>query len=380
MDSPTIASIDTIGLEAPLDEPFGYSQEWVETRTALLVRVEADDGTVGWGECWGPITGTKETIDDLLGSTLLGENPLDAERLHDTLYETGRTAYQSIVPLPAVSGLDIALHDLRGKILDQPVSTLLGGRRREDVPAYATGHYFKPVEGLEEQFDRIVAEAEENAKALGALKLKVGLGLLGYGPKADRELVERVRKAIGNDVTLMVDANYAYDRPTAERLGREFAKNDVYWFEEPVSPEHLDAYIDLRETLSVHVAGGECHAPAEFRRFLDAGAFDIAQPDVCNVGGLTAARRIADRAAATGVPLVPHVWGTPVTLAASLHLLAAIEQETWLEFDRSANPLREELSERAFAPTDDGRVIVPSGPGLGIELDTTMLDYYRTAE
>ena len=380
MDSPTIASVDTVALEAPLDEPFGYSQEWVETRTALLVRIEADDGTVGWGECWGPIAGTKGTVDGLLGPTLLGENPLDVERLHDSLYETGRAAYQSIVPLPAVSGLDIALHDLRGKLLDQPASALLGGRRREDVPAYATGHYFKPVDGLEAQFDRIVAEAEENAEALGAIKLKVGLGLLGYGPDADRELVARVREAVGDDVTLMVDANYAYDRPTAERLGREFAEDDVYWFEEPVSPEHLGAYVDLRETLDVRVAGGECHTPAEFRRFLDAGAFDVAQPDACNVGGLTAARRLADRAAAAGVPLVPHIWGTPVALAASLHLLAAVEREAWLEFDRSANPLREELGERSFAPTGDGRVAVPSGPGLGVELDATALERYRAAE
>jgi D-galactarolactone cycloisomerase len=380
MGSPTIASVDTVALEAPLDEPFGYSQEWVETRTALLVRIEADDGTVGWGECWGPIAGTKETVDDLLGPTLLGENPLHVERLHDALYERGRAAYQSIVPLPAVSGLDIALHDLRGKILDQSVSTLLGGRRRESVPAYATGHYFKPVEELEEQFDCIITEAEENAKALGAIKLKVGLELLGYGPKEDLELVERVRKAIGDDIMLMVDANYAYDRPTAERLGREFAKNDVYWFEEPVSPEQLDVYVDLRETLGVHVAGGECHAPVEFHRFLDSGAFDVAQPDVCNVGGLTAAHRIADSAAAAGVPLVPHVWGTPVTLAASLHLLAVIEQEMWLEFDRSANPLREELGECAFAPSDDGHVTVPSGPGLGIELNSTALDRYQTPE
>jgi D-galactarolactone cycloisomerase len=313
----------------------------------------------------------------MLGPTLLEENPFNVEHLHDTLYDTGRAAYQSVVPLPAMSGLDIALHDLRGKLLDQPVSILLGGRCRKDIPAYATGHYFKPVEGLEDQIDLIVTEAEENAAALGALKLKVGLRLLGHGPEADRELVARVRRTVGDDVTLMVDANYAYNRPTAKRLGREFEDLDIYWFEEPVPPEHYEAYIDLREGLDIHIAGGECHTPAEFRHLLNAGAFDIAQPDVCNIGGLTAARRIADQAAAMGIPLVPHVWGSPVGLAASLHLLAVLNQETWLEFDRSTNPLREELSDHSFAPDGDGRVAVPSAPGIGIEPDTDAVERFR---
>ncbi|GAA0313036.1 mandelate racemase/muconate lactonizing enzyme family protein [Halarchaeum salinum] len=372
-----ISSVDTVALEAPLDEPFGYAQEWVDTRSALLVRIEADDGTVGWGECWGPIAGSRETIDDLLAPILVGEDPLDIERLHDRLYDVSRAAYQSIVPLPAISGLDIALWDLRGKLLDESVSRLLGGRRRDALPAYGTGHYFKPVEDLDEQYTAIVAEAEGNADALGAIKLKIGLSLLGHGHEADIELVRRVRDAVGPDVDVMVDANYAYDRPTAAAVGHELATLDVRWFEEPVAPENYAGYSALQRELDIPVAGGECQTPAEFAHLLSEGALDVAQPDLCNVGGLTAARRIAERARADGTALVPHVWGTPIAIAAALHLLAVLPRERPLEFDRSDNPLRESLAPIPFAPDADGRVAVPEGPGLGIDLDADAIERYR---
>ena len=377
MSGPTIETVETVPLEAPLDEPFGYSQEWVDTRSALLVRVEADDGTVGWGECWGPVTGTRETVEELLAPVLVDEDPRDVERLHDALYDTGRAAYQSVVPLPAISGLDVALWDLAGKLANEPVGRLLGGRRRASVPAYATGHYFRPTEDLDSQYEAIVEEAQANARALGALKLKVGLSLVGYGPEADVELVRRVREAVGPDVDVMVDANYAYDRPTAAAVGRELAALDVRWFEEPVRPTDHEGYARLRRELDVRIAGGECHTPAEFDRLLSMNALDVAQPDVCNVGGLTPARRIAARARDAGTPLVPHVWGTPIALAASLHLLSTLPRERPLEFDRSANPLREELAADPFAPDDDGRMAVPEAPGLGVELDEDAIATYR---
>jgi D-galactarolactone cycloisomerase len=377
MSESTIRSVDTVALEAPLEEPFGYAQEWVNIRSALLVRIEATDGTVGWGECWGPIAGTRETINDLLASELVGEDPLDVGRLHDQLYDVSRAAYQSSVPLPAISGLDIALWDLRGKILDEPVSRLLGGRRRETVPAYGTGHYFKPIENLDSQYAAIVSEAEENADALGSIKLKIGLSLLGYGYEEDVELVRRVRSAVGSDVDVMVDANYAYDRPTAAAVGRELDALDIRWFEEPIPPENYAGYAALQRELAVPVAGGECHTPAEFEHLLGEGALDVAQPDLCNVGGLTSARRIAEHARSNGTALIPHVWGTPVAIAVALHLLGALPHERPLEFDRSNNPLRESLATESFTPTMDGRIDIPKGPGLGIDLDLDAMDQYR---
>jgi len=378
MGDVTIEQIDAIGVEAPLSEPFGYAQAWVEERSATLVRVETSDGTVGWGESWGPPAGTVEIIEHVLAPQVRGGDPLHVERLYDQLYDAGRATYQSVVPLPAISGLDIALWDLNGKLLDQPVSVLLGGPRRESVRAYATGHYFAKTDDLAAQYEGICAEAKENAAALDAIKLKVGLGILGHGPEADIELVRRVRDAVGEDPTLMVDANYAYDRETARRVGRALEAFDVRWFEEPVPPEDIDGYARLADALDVAVAGGECHAPADFDRLFAANGLDIAQPDVCIVGGLTPAKRIATRARHHGVGVVPHVWGTPVGLAASLHLIATLDGTPWLEFDRSPNPLRDELAADPFA-AEDGRVDVPSGAGLGVEIDADALGRYRTA-
>jgi D-galactarolactone cycloisomerase len=377
MTGPTVESVEAIGVEAPLEEPFGYAQAWVDTRTATLVRVAASDGTVGWGECWGPVAGTVETVEEVLAPHVLGEDPREVERLYDRLYDAGRATYQTVVPLPAISGIDLALWDLAGKLRGEPVSRLLGGARREAVRPYATGHYFPQVDAVEDVYESVVEEATANADALGAIKLKTGLSLLGYGPGEDVELVRRVREAVGPDVTVMVDANYAYDRTDARRVGRALAAEDVHWFEEPVAPEDLEGYARLAGGLDVPVAGGECHTPAEFDRLFEVGGLDVAQPDVCIVGGLTPARRIARRARDHGVPLVPHVWGTPVALAASLGLIATLPGEPWLEFDRSPNPLREELSVGSFAPDDDGLVVIPDEPGLGVTLDEDAIDRYR---
>ncbi|MFA9517253.1 mandelate racemase/muconate lactonizing enzyme family protein [Halopenitus sp. H-Gu1] len=382
MSKATIRSVETVPLRSTLDEPFGYAQAWVEERTALLVRIETDDGTVGWGECWGPIAGTREIVTDLLAPIVEGRDPTAVEQLYREMYDAGRTAYQSIVPLPAISGVDLALWDLRGKLAGESVASLLGGRRREDVRAYATGHYFKHDAPLAEQYDRIAAEAKANADRLGAVKAKIGLSFLGYGPDEDVELVRRIREAVGEDVPLMVDANYAYDAATARRVGRAIEDFDVYWFEEPVPPEDHDGYAALRQALDVRVAGGECHTPAELADLLGDGALDVVQPDVCNVGGITAADGIATQAQANGIPVVPHVWGTPVAIAASLQLIATLEGQTspWLEFDNSSNPLREDLGVGSFDVSEDGRVSVPEGPGLGVEIDEDAFERYRIEE
>lgn len=377
MSSTTIESVETVALRSPLEEPFGYAQAWVEERTALLVRVEATDGTVGWGECWGPIAGSRETVEDFFAPVVEGRDPRAVERIHRDMRHRSRAAYQSVVPYPAISGVDVALWDLRGKLRDESVASLLGGRSRDAVRAYATGHYFKHDAALSEQFDRIAAEAERNADRFGAVKAKVGLSFLGHEPAADVELVRRVREAVG-DATLMVDANYAYDAATARAVGRGLEDLDVYWFEEPVPPADVAGYAHLREALDLRVAGGECHIPPEFDDLFDAGAVDVAQPDVCNVGGLTAARRVADAAASRNVPVVPHVWGTPIAIAASLQLIATLPGRPWLEFDNSSNPLREELAHSGFDVRADGTVLVPEGPGLGVDVDEDALDRFRS--
>ncbi len=373
----SITDVEAIGVSATPSEPFGYAQAWVTDRTATLVRIEASDGTVGWGECWGPIAGTRETVAEFLAPKLVGEDPLAVERLHDELVDASRAAYMSTIPLPAISGVDIALWDLRGKLLDRSIGDLLGGRRREAVRAYATGHYFKHEADLETQFERIADEAVANAEALGAVKAKIGLRLLGYDHEADVELVERIREAVGPETPLMVDANYAYDTATAREVGRSLETLDVRWFEEPVRPENVDGYAHLREALDVPIAGGECHDLYGFDRLFEVGGLDVAQPDLCDVGGITAGRRVVERARIADVQVVPHVWGTPVALAASLQLIATLPGDPWLEFDTSSNPLREELGSTSIDASEDGTVPIPPGPGLGIELDRSAIERFR---
>lgn len=371
-----IQDVSAIGVEAPLEEPFGYSQEWVETRTATLVRIEAADGTVGWGEAWGPIPGTRELIEEVLAPHVIGEPP-EPERLYDQLYDVGRRTYQTIVPLPAISGLEIAIWDLAGRLLDQPITTLIGGRRRDSVRPYATGHYFRPIEDLDQQFDAICQEAIANADAVGAVKLKTGLQLLGYGYQEDIELVQHVHDMVPTGTTIMVDANYAYDRRTAKKVGQALTDLDVEWFEEPIPPEDIDGYAALSRELQVDIAGGECHPPAAFDRLLRANGVAVAQPDVCIVGGITPAKRIANQAATKNIQPVPHVWGTPIALAASLQLIGTLPGDPWLEYDRSPNTLRENLAPSAIGLDDDGRIPIPDGPGIGITLDRAAVETHQ---
>lgn len=375
--SHTIQSVETIPLRAPIETPFGYSQAWVDERSALLVRIDATNGVSGWGECWGPIAGTREVVDDFLAPQLIGEDPSDPEQIYDQLYQNSRAAYQSVVPLPALSGVDIALWDLKGKVLDQSVGRLLGGRERDSIRAYATGHYFKKGASIEEQYQKIGREAANNASKFGAVKAKIGLQLLGYGPEEDVELVRRIRQKIGQETVLMVDANYAYDLGTARRVGEKLDELDVYWFEEPTNPEDLDGYTYLREQLNTRIAGGECNTPYEIARLIREGGIDVSQPDVCNVGGLTPSKRLSYLANEFGVQMIPHVWGTPIAMAASLQLLSTVPGRPWLEFDSSSNPLRTDLSAEEFDIDDDGQVEIPRRPGIGVEPDAEVIEQYR---
>lgn len=377
MSDVIIESIETFQLSAPLDRSFGYAQGWVDERVATIVRVQASDGTVGWGECFGPLAGTADVIDELLAPALHGEDPRQVPPLYETMYDLCRRSYQTTVPLPAISGVDIALWDVRARLAGTSVADVLGGRFREAVPAYATGHYFRPTSDLTEQYTAITEEATTNAQELGALKIKLGLDLLGHDADADIELARRIVEAVPAETTVMADANYAYDRPTAERVGRELAALGIRWFEEPIPPENEAGYRRLQRTLAVPIAGGECLSPAAFDRLLEREALDVVQPDVCAGGGITPARRIATRALQYGrSTVVPHVWGTPIGQAASLHLLATLPTAPWVEWDRSPNPLREELVGDPPSVDDNGHVSIPDGSGLGVSPQPAALEAF----
>lgn len=372
-----ISAVNTYVLDAPLTEPFAYSQAWYERRGAMLVEVVAEDGTSGWGEAFGPARLTAAIVGHYR-PLLLGQDAFATEALWQSLYNALRDHGQKGLPIEALSAVDIALWDLKGRCLGLPVHRLMGGPLRTAVQAYATGFYRKRSG---DPLDYLVREAEQRvSEGFTGLKLKLGFGL-----EVDESVCRAVRRAVGDGVAIMVDANHAYDVTAAIRLGRRIEELDIAWFEEPVPPEDLAGYRAVRAALTIPVAGGEAEFTRwGFRAIIAAQAVDILQPDVCAAGGLSECKKIADMASAFGVRVNPHVWGTAVGLAAALQLLAVIPHnppalyplEPLLEFDCSEHPMRMAVVTTPIVHRD-GRVAVQDGPGLGIEIDRAGLERFR---
>src|SRR5215472_7632823 len=364
-----IREIKTYRLDAALAEPFAYSQAWYERRGAMLVEIVGEDGVSGWGEAFGPAMLTAPIV-DFYKPLLVGADAYATELHWQDLYNRLRDHGQKGLAIEALSAVDIALWDLKGRGLGLPVHRLMGGPLRMQVQAYATGFYRKrggdPVSYL-------CDEARQRADAgFGAIKLK-----LGFGIDDDIRLCREIRRAVGDTMTIMVDANHAYDATTAIRLGRQIEEFDIAWFEEPVPPEDVEGYRQVKSALRIPIAGGEAEFTRwGFRSLLTERAIDILQPDVYAAGGISECKKIADMANAFGVRVNPHVWGTGVALAASLQLIATLPDNPpglhpialLLEFDQSEHPLRMAVLTEPIVQKS-GWVEIPTGPGLGIEID-----------
>ena len=365
-----ITGIETFQLSSPLERPFGWSQNWIDHRGVNLVKVSTDDGIVGWGEGVGG-----EIVEKLLAPMLVGQDPTNRiglwQRMFHALYN-GNNAVG--LGGSAISAVDTALWDITGKAFGQPIYNLLGGKIRNKVAVYATGLYY--TEG--EFPTRLLDEARGYVEA-GFLGMKTKVG--GLPMDEDVKRVAALREAIGPDVKLMVDANQAYNATSAIRIGRRLEEYDIVWFEEPVNAQDVEGYLQVKSALPMAIAGGEnLRTRYEFSQFLARRAYDIAQPDVVNVGGITEMRNVAMTANTHGIQLNPHVWGSPVMIAASLHVAATLPpcppsgtpepfvQEPVMEFDRTPSVIREGLMENPFDQID-GYLAVPDGPGLGVEIN-----------
>ncbi|MCL4834597.1 MAG: mandelate racemase/muconate lactonizing enzyme family protein [Caldilineaceae bacterium] len=367
-----ITSIESFLLEAPIDIPFGWSQGWTYGRFCGLVKITTDEGIVGWGE--GLSTPSAALLHDWFAPHLLGADPMQRNGLWEKMYHQLHNAnLAGGFGGNAISAVDIALWDIAGKAAGLPVCEMLGGRVREKVAVYATGLYY--TEG--EFPDRLLDEARMYVE-LGFLGMKTKVG--GLSVREDVERVAAIREAIGPDIFLMVDANQAYNATTAIRIGREMDNLEVFWFEEPVGAKDVEGYLQVKHALPMAIAGGEnLRTRFECKEYIGRRAVDIIQPDVVIVGGVTELHRVAQMANSFGILCNPHVWGSPVMIAASLHVAATIppcpparnplpyQQEPVMEFDRTPSPIREGIA----TPFDQvgGFLAVPSGPGLGIEID-----------
>ena len=373
-----ISCIRAHHLRCRLDEPFGFSQWTYDTRNALLVEVVSDTGEVGWGECYGPAEVIQAAVTGFYSPRLLGQDPLQTDVLWHRMWQASVDFARGGVMMAAISGIDMALWDLRGKAQGLSVSQLMGGRYCEKVPCYATGMYFKDMpekELLGVLVDEAAGYFEQGFKAL---KIKIGKNLA-----FDLELIGRMRQALP-EATLMADANHAYDLPEAVRVGRALDEHGFAWFEEPLSPEHPGLYRQLHEKLCLPLACGECEQTRYgFGQLLTNGGVHVAQPDLAYCGGPSEALKIRAVASSLGINVIPHAWGTMLNLAAAVHFLAATFREPGraenggpiLEYDRTANPLRDALFETSVR-VQDAVAEVPAGPGLGVTLDATAMNSF----
>jgi len=379
-----ISGIETCVLEGKLGkQSFGWSQGIAEKRQSAICVINTNEGISGVGEAFfvgGPISIAANIIKDAYAPLLIGRDPFDTSVIWDELYNRTRDQGRRGPTISAISAIDIALWDIKGKALRQPVHKLLGGTYRNRAKVYATGLY--QPQHVPNVTDALVEEALGYKKAgFSAMKLKVGYESLA----GDIALVKAIRKAIGNDLNLMVDANHAYNAGEALQFIRAIEPHNIYWLEEPVPPEDIDGYIEVKNKSNILISGGECEQTRfGFRSLITRRAVDILQPDLCAVGGFTEMLRIAAMASAWNVPVYPHVWGTNVGLAAALQMFAALPHfpdrrlpsEPYFEYDRSPHPLRDGTTKEKFS-MKDGYLPIPNRPGLGITLDMSFIKKYQ---
>ena len=389
-----IAYVKTYQVAYPLEKPLSDSIHYMPVRAALLVELGTEDGEVGIGESaiyGGPASVVETMIHDELAPRILGEDPTRPEWLWQVM--TGRSHQHGdggVLPA-AISGLDTAIWDLMAREAGLPLYRLLGGYR-DEVRAYASAGFYaegKDASGLADEARRYVEAGFRHVKIKVGRTTDTPVNPLVHMDAPDfatvtfaedLQRVGAVRKAIGDGVHIMVDANNAWTKPTALEAGREFERLGVHWFEEPVATDDRKGSAALAAVLSVPVAGYETRTGlAGFRDLIADGAVDIVQPDVIWTGGITACRRIAALAMAAGLLCVPHVFSTAVSLAANLHFIASIPNSYLLEFDQNPNALRTELLDHPIQPDEHGIVAVPEGPGLGVRLDEETLRRYAVA-
>ncbi|MFF1870231.1 mandelate racemase/muconate lactonizing enzyme family protein [Streptomyces sp. CB03911] len=339
---------------------------------ATLVKIHTEDGSVGIGEAYGlpspQVTAT--VVATVLAPLLIGQDALATSAIWDRLFK-GQAAggHNRGFYLEAMAGVDLALWDLRGKLAGMPVHRLLGGPIRETVDCYAS-----PV--------ALHADPEDSARqALGfvdagfkALKVKIG-----RGERVDRAHLSAVRAAVGEDVEILTDVNCAYDLDQATRVGAVLADLGISWYEEPLQVDDLANLAELRRRTGLTVVNGETHFTRfDLRDSLLHQAIDVFMPNVARCGGITEAMRLSALASAFHVDIAPHGVGSGVSLCAALQLCAATPNLRTYEYNRLPNPIRENILLNPPKFTD-GALVVPTGPGLGFELDHDAVDRYIVA-
>lgn len=369
-----IARIDAFPLRYPEPHDSG------KLRCVTLVRIETDEGTVGWGECisqWAEAAlAVKVIIDRGFAPLLIGRSPLEIRslwelmRLHSTWYGTGGIATF------AISAIDIALYDLKGKVLGVPVYELLGGKVTPKLRAVASIIFDTVnVDATAEEFAGYVARGYTAVKGGWGKSADTAFGL---DPKRDLLLVRRIREAVGTEVAFMLDVgtHVKWDVAHAIRMTRRFEEYGIHWIEEPLPPYDFDGYERLRQSIQTLIATGEKGWTVhEFQTMVDRGIADFLMPDVGKAEGITGVKQVIELAALKHQFYNPHSWSTAINTAASLHLCASATNAIFFELKPNPNPMQHELVNTPFDQAN-GYVAVPDSPGLGITVREDVVEKY----
>ena len=358
--------------------------EDVEAKTAgtqdtVIIRIRTDEGLEGIGETDASPEVVKSIIDAPFSHTiacglreiLIGEDPLETDRIWSKMYR--RTMYYGRrgVVITAMAGIDLALWDLKGKLFGQPIWRLLGGRHHDGIPAYASILF-----GRDGSETREIAQRWREA-GYGAIKF--GWEPMGESEALDIELVRGGREGIGGENTLLIDAGCVWDARTALRRAEAFNDYGIGWLEEPLEQDDIDGYVWLRDRSPVPIAAGEGECGrAAFRPWIDRHALDVYQVDLAR-NGFTEAAYIRQRVEEIGARVCNHCYKTPISVAACLHWISTSKSAFIFEDCVEDSPLRHELTHEKLQAVD-GRIAVPDGPGLGITLGERFVERFLVSE
>ena len=387
-----IERVECIPMVYPMKDPIYSGTGKCDARQLLLVRIYTDTGLVGLGESapyGGPVQSTQRIVEEEIAPLLIGEDPVNTERLWYKCYFTHFQHGRGGIFISALSGVDIALWDLKGKIAGLPLYQLLGGFRSR-IPVYASGGFY----GTDKSIGDLVKEAEAcRDRGMHGFKMKVGRTAAPFSLRVfnnsetdcpmvtleeDLERVAEVKRALGEGCPLMLDANTNWDFQTALKAGKEFDKIGIHFLEEPVRTDDYEGSARLAKELVTKIAGYETECmTTNYARMIRMGAMDIVQPDLSWCGGITVGMKIAALAEAAFLECSTHVWNSGIIVAASAHVTAAIQNGAVMEYDITENAFREELMVDPLRPKEDGMIELPKAPGLGVEVREEVIEKYH---
>ena len=389
-----ITNVETVGLAYPTKKPFYNALGRSAQRACLLVRIYTDEGIVGVGEAapyGGPLISTETVIRRELAPKLIGLDPMDVEYIWHRLFFEGYQHSRNGIFVCALSGVDMALWDIMGKALKQPIYKLLGGYRSR-VKVYASGGFYGQGKSREELAAELKSYVQQG---FDAVKMKVGRTFTPLTPRElsdgaeecaltfaeDLERVRVAREAVGDRIALMVDANAAWTYPDALQAGRVFDELNVYLFEEPLRTDDYEGSAQLASHLRTRVAGYETECLlTNFTRLIEGRCVDLVQPDISWAGGFTECRKIAAVAEAHCMEVAPHAFSSGILLAASLQFSAGLSNGAMVEFDMTENGLRTGLLKEPFIPKEGYIEMEEKKYGLGIELNENVIEQYRVGK